>query len=216
MPRLTTADQVKAYLLGIAEEPPAGHVSLLEFFIDAQSGAVEDYCHRRFAKQTYSAERYHGIDGKEVRDVSLYSGYAVRGKVLRLRQWPVVSVTSVSITEGGVAVTVVEGTADANWQKARDAAGDWVGLYREDGWRSDPLGISVTHDAGYVLPAVDVTGRNLPFPIERAVVELVADDYQHRGKSGVSSESFEGLSLQFDRWPLRIKDLLRPYRRPDS
>lgn len=197
MPSLTTVAQVKDYLVGIAESIPEGHDDLVDFIVKAVGDSVERFCRRRFTKQTYTAEKYTG--GK-------------LQKVIYFNHWPVTVVTTVTIKENDVTTTITEGTNDTQYQKVRNVDQDVVALYREDGWESDALGVSLTYDAGYVLPGV--TGRDLPFDLERAAVELVAGAYQSRGRSGVSRESFEGLSLDLDRWPQHVVMTLRKYQRP--
>ena len=213
MPSLTTFQMVKEYLVGIGEAIPDDHESTVDFFIRSASDKFENACGRRFSKQTYTAELYFGVDGRESTDIAPFSGFPVHGKTLSLRQWPVVTVTAVTITEGGVATAITEGTGNANWKRARDGRGDWVGLYREDGWKSDPLGIAVTYDAGYVLPGPDVSNRDLPYDLEEAIVAIAGGSYQHRGRTMVPSESFEGLSQQIDRWPLWVLKVVGVYKR---
>lgn len=211
MPSLTVFQTIKDYLVGIGEAVPEDHEGTIDFLIKSASDKFENECRRRFQKQTYTAELYFGLDGREERELPALAGFEVRGKTLRLYQWPVVSVAAVTITQGGTATAVTEGTANANWKRVK--VGEWIGLFREDGWASDPLGISVTYDAGYVLPGLDVTNRDLPYDLEEAVVAIVAGAYQHRGKTGVSNESFERYTAQMDRWPIWVLKIIGYYKR---
>ena len=198
MPMLTTTQQVKDFLVGIGEEIPEGHEALLEFLIRDVSEQVENFCRRRFGRQTYIEE---------------HTGQRHQ-KLLTLYHWPIVSVSTVTIRENGVTSEITAGTLDHQYQIKKNAWGEQVALYREDGWFSDAYGVKVTYEAGFVLPGIDVTNRDLPYALERAVVELVALAYQHRGRSGVARESFEGLSLDLDRWPMHVKQALWKFQRP--
>lgn len=193
---LTTTQQVKDHLSGIGEAVPASHESLLTFFINRISDSVEQFCRRRFVAATYTAELHTGERGQTE---------------LFFNQWPVTTITTV--TMDGVAV--VAGTEAENYQPVKTVNGETIALYRESGWSSKVLGISLTYVAGYVVPAVDITTtRTLPYDVEGAVVELVAGTYLNRGKAGLSRESFEGLSIDMDRWPLHIKQALQKFQRP--
>lgn len=193
---LTTVAQVKDYLVGIGETVPVTHDALLDHMIRRQSAAVEQFCRRRFATATVTAEIHTGD---------------VEQKTLYPHQWPVTSWTAVSI-DGTV---ITEGTGNANYRQVKNVDTDVVALYRENTWSSDPFGVSLTYVAGYVLPAIpQVTPRTLPYDLEGAVVELSAGMYLTRGKVGVTRESFEGLSQDYDRWPMHILHVLRKFQRP--
>lgn len=192
MPLLTTIAQIKDYLVGIGETVPVQHEDLLTFLGNAVSGDVEEICRRKFAQATYTAERHTGL---------------LDQTLLWFYQWPVTSVTSVTLD--GIIIT--EGTTANQYRQDKNVDGDVAALYRKDGWKSDPYGISLTYVAGYILPGV--TGRTFPYPLERAVVELTVGEYLNRSKAGLTQQSFEGISETFDRLPLRIKDILGRHRR---
>lgn len=273
---LTTVEQVRGYLVGVGEDVPAVHDTLVAFLVQAVSTNVEEFCRRAFGRATYTSEQHTGITGQQ----HLY-----------LMQWPIFTITTVTLDD----TAVTEGTLDANYRKIKDHRGDVVTLFRADAWKSDSYGISATYQAGYVLPGIveylftaaaatdvftapghalangdavafrgatlpggivagtiyyvrDVSGttfkvsatlggvainlttdgsgwifkstpetlpgRTLPYDLERAVVELVVGAYLQRGKAGLTRESFEGLSVDFDRWPLHILKVLSKYRRP--
>lgn len=192
---LTTVMQVKTVLTGIGEAVPESHDSLIDFFIKRISGSVERFCRRKFGTQTYTAELHTGLEGD---------------KELFFDQWPVTSITTVTLD----GVAVIAGVAAENYQQIKNVDGDVTALYRKNGWKSEPYGVSLTYIAGYILPALNVTTNTLPYDVEGAVVELVAGTYLNRGKAGVSRESFEGLSVDMDRWPLHIKQALQKHQRP--
>lgn len=189
---LTTVQQVKDYILGLPEIPTIHEPNVL-FLVGAISNTVEDFCRRKFGTQSY-AETYMGEDGQAE---------------LVLNNWPVTAIASLTID--GTAVT--EGTTDDQYRQIKNLDGDIWKLYRKNTWKSQPYGIAITYTAGYVLPGATSGTVNLPGSLERAVVELVVGYYLQRGKAGLSRESFEGLSIDMDRWPLHIKNALVAYRR---
>jgi hypothetical protein len=193
---LTTVDRIRDFLTGMAEKVPDEHEPLVTFFIQQRSAAVEQYCRRRFAKATYTAELHSGEYGQTM---------------LRPFNWPIVVVTSVAID----GTTVAVGTDADDYATVKNTDGEIWALYREEGWQSEPHGIALTYDGGYVLPgAASPAVRNLPYDLEGAVVELVVGAYLQRGKAGLTRESFEGVSLDFDRWPAHILHVLQKFQRP--
>lgn len=192
---LTTVARVKDYLIGIGETPPAAHDNLLTFLVQALSADVEEFCGRVFGRATYTGEQHTGIKDQQH---------------LFPRQWPLVTITTVTLKSGDTTTTITEGTTSGNYRKIKNHRGEVVALFREDGWESEPYGISLTYQAGYVLPGD--TNPDLPKDLERAVVELVASAYMQRGKAGMAQESFEGFSTTYDRWPLHILHTLRRYK----
>lgn len=190
---LTTVQQIKDYLAGVGEAVPAAHEALLQFIIKAKTAEVERFCRRKFGQALRTGEVHTGIAGQQH---------------LFPHQWPLGTVTTVTLD----GVTIAAGEADENYRKVSDAAGEAVALFRAAGWESKPYGISLTYQAGYVLPGD--TNPTLPADIERAVVELCASAYQQRGKAGLTRESFEGLSVDFERWPAHIVQALAKYKRP--
>lgn len=194
---LTTVETVITHLKGIGQEPPEDHKTLLERYIRGVSDEVENYCRRTFGKATYASELHTGVADQQY----LYP-----------KQWPMLTLTSVTID--GTAIT--EGTDSDNWRRVYSPAAVWYALFREETWESDPYGVALAYTAGYVLPAdhTQTTPRTLPYDLENAVVELAAGRYLNRGRSGLSAESFEGLSITPDRWPLHILRTLGYYQTP--
>jgi hypothetical protein len=193
---LTTVATVRRLLEG-KDVVPAAHDDLFRHKINALSAAVEHYCgSRHFERATYTGERYN----------------RVRGQYLLLRQYPIISVASVTMS--GVVVTA--GTADD--QYSIDAAEGR--LFRAVGWGAPPdadredRAIVVTYTAGYILPKDP--GPTLPADLEDAVAQLVVIDYQLRDKMGLISQSFEGASETYTHWPAHIRSALDRYRRPRS
>jgi len=193
---LTTLEQVKAYLIGVAAEPiPPAHDDIITHLIKRQSRAAEQFCRRRLTKLTWTSERHTGELGQTEFSPD---------------HWPINAVTSVSID----GTAVVEGTAASNYVLLKNTDGETWALYREDGWKSDPHKLLITYISGYVLTTPTGTDILIPDDLEGAVRELSASAYLQRGKAGLARESFEGLSLDFDRWPSHIVQALSKYQRP--
>lgn len=192
---LTTIENVKALLVGIGEEVPPAHDGLLTHLIKRQSAAVEEFCRRRLVKATYTNERHTGVVGQ-----TEFSPH----------QWPINAVSAVSLD----GTAVVAGSNNDQYLLLSSTAGEVWSLYRRNGWASEPHQLLITYTAGYVLATP--TGNDLLIrdDLEGAVRELAASAYVQRGKAGLARESFEGLSLDFDRWPSHIVQALAKYQRP--
>lgn len=201
---LTTVENAFAYAQGVAEAIPPEHALTMEFHINSVSAAIEEFCRRKFRKQTWTSELHTGVDGQ---------------KIFYPHQWPIVSVTSVKID--GTAITedtdFTDGIDSSKWIKYKTSAGIWVALYREETWLSEPMRLEITYEAGYVTPHNAVppgTPRDLPYDLEEYAIRLALGEYLHRGKQMLSAESFAGMTLNFDRWPLDIVMGLRKHQRP--
>lgn len=181
---LTTVQAVKDHLAGKVTVPTE-HDAMLEVIVNAVSEEIEGDCGRHFE----TAAR-----------TETYSG---RGDYrLRLKNRPVTAVTSVKV--GTVTVTDYTTESESGILVRKD--GDKIGTW--------PLGvrnIEVTYTAGYVLPKA-ASGRTLPWAVELAALLLAAAEYTLRDKAGLRGETFEGLTLTFDRWPENVRRLLAPYR----
>jgi hypothetical protein len=138
---MTTLADIKA-MLGITDT--ASDVRL-ENLINRTSAMIAHYCDRVFTRSTYTAETYHGNNRQ----------------LLILRQWPVVSVTSVLANGSTLAATEYE-------VKTQDQARGVI--YKSNGWNQSITYASgltldtwasgrdytVTYVAGYYMPT-DVT-----------------------------------------------------------
>lgn len=138
---LTTVENVKTLLAGKDQLPSSEHDDLLRFLINALSDDVEQYCGwRHFEKATYTNERYA----------------RVRGQYLPILQYPILSVTAVSINGTAVAA----GSEDDQYE-VRSEEGQ---LYRADGWDAsltppeEDRDILASYTAGYILPKDDLPG----------------------------------------------------------
>lgn len=151
--RLTTVETVTAREEVDAETDPATVGRL----IDAATRAIERFCNRTFARQTY-IER---IDGNASRD-------------LLLRNSPII----------GTPTIVADSTPVIDFEVGDASAGI---LYREAGWltsgdtywfaegdylpTTNGMRYTVTYEAGYKLPGED--DSTLPYDIEQACIETV-------------------------------------------
>lgn len=189
---LTTAQRVKDRLVGIGENVPVTHEVEIDRLISSLSAEFVSKTGRTLAKTTHTEE---------------YTGRADL-QVLHLNNWPIRSITIVTVD----GTTITAGTESNQYKQLKNQRGEAWALFREEGWLSKAYGITITYEAGYVLPAE--SGANVPDDIMGAVTELAATFYLQRGKSGLTTVSFEGLSQTFDRWPFFIKDVVRAHRRP--
>jgi hypothetical protein len=198
---LTTVAQVKSLLID-KTSVPAGHDSLLEFYIEAMSDRIESYVGRILEFRSY-VERYIG-HGRQI---------------LLLKQWPIASVTYVK--DDGSTIPAAEYVIMPEEGM----------LFKEGGWLGGALGLrslpldevhpnaarynlEVSYSAGYKTPNFTTpTERNLPFDLELACGRLVAGLYLNRDKEGMSRLSNEGWSSDFDRWPLDVVAILNHYKR---
>ena len=124
---LTTLAGVKVYVPGLGTATT--YDTLLESLIDAISARAETYCNRKFITRTYTAEVYDGNNEE----------------YLILKQWPIVSVTSITEDDNSLTLTTDYQIINDNGQ-----------LYRVDNYWSDaePRNILITYDAGYLFPSV--------------------------------------------------------------
>lgn len=199
---LTSIQAVKDELVGIGDAIPPEHDLWLESHLNAATDEVERYCRRTFLQQTYTNEFY----------------VAAGGTRLPVRQWPLVSITSVDDSDDNGKTWTAVPAADYYAAPDLDLEAKWY-IVRPDGWpdgrgalRGDTFTNRVTYVAGYVLTG---SNRNLPYDVEVAVARILAAEYLQRGKQGLSTESFAGMTLNFhpDRWPLAAKITLRQYKK---
>jgi len=194
---LTTLAEAKTYLkLNVTD-----YDSTIERLINAASEAIEKYCNRHFEKAIYT-EWYKG-HGRQL---------------LLLNQFPIVSVTSVTID--GSAYTEGEDndfTIDSEAGMLFRAVG-WPGNRYYGGLTQDPMArrrnIKVVYEAGYVLPK-DVspeTPRTLPYDLEQACLLLVHFYYKRDIASFGTTFIENGAILRPDAWPRQVRFLLEPYR----
>lgn len=160
---------------------------------DAVSAFIERHTGRTFVQRTYTAETYNG------------SGT----NFLRLRHFPVVSVTTLTVTrtEDGSPETLTEGTdfdvdTVAGLIKLRSVAAPFDRLFQN---------VSITYVAGQgVRESIDVDARALCLEMLKIIW------HRHRADTGFGSvvTAFSSGSLvQSEAWPRHIQSSLRDLRR---
>lgn len=191
---LTTYAAVKEYLkLSTDDEQNS-----LERMINAVSEMIEKYCDRHFEKATYT-EKYRGNNRQ----------------LLRLNQYPVLSVASVTID--GDAADDYEILSEEGMLYREDLwtwTGYSIGLVGEDA--GSKRNIEVQYTAGYVLPKDDGNpdSRTLPYDLEDACIQLVAIRHEMRGSEHMKSERIGPLTSDFvEDIPSHIRRVLDKYRR---
>jgi hypothetical protein len=169
-------------------------------FLGAAENWVESYCDRILSRQTTTGT-YNG-DG---------------GKRLYLRNTPVSSITSATITDLGGNVETLTPSTDLSFQA--DNGGVEFGPNNTSGYDKWPEGfrnISIVYVAGYTL------GTDMPDAIEEAVclraLCIFAESAENMS-AGLVSQSMGEISKSrttpyiIDGWMAQVASLLAPYRR---
>ena len=142
---------------------------ILQRLITAMSQECRTFTGRNFDVQTYTEKR---------------SGKGYDQHVLFLREYPVVSITSLSIDSNAVSARVGTGNGFTFTNELQNAA---VALY---GY-TFPRGVNniqVVYSAGY---------SSLPHDLTQSCIELVAYRYASRGRIGHQSKSLAGETVSF-------------------
>jgi len=162
MGNLTTADRVNLQL-GLTD---AAEISLLDDFIAEASQMIEDYCGRSFERETLTEK----IAGNNT-------------NMLFLSKFPIVEILSITHDGSAVTLTDVE-ISDAETGELYSPFG-FIETARYGNTASRPQIpsserrlYSIEYTAGYILPGE--AGRNLPFSLERACVEMVKSMFARR------------------------------------
>jgi hypothetical protein len=181
---------VQAWLPSAPTASPG--VDLIAQLITAASRAICAYCGRgQFLAQSYT-DTYDGA-----------------GKTwMLLRQWPVLSVTAIAVTQCGVATTVTDPTAFH--LEAPIPAGGAQRLTLISPHLYFPRGrgnVQITYEAGY---------QSVPPEVAQACIEAVGEAYQRRNRIGQTSVSSQGqTTVAFSQSDLNAaaKAMLEPYIR---
>ena len=179
MESLTALPAVKLHL-GITD---TSEDALLTQLINQAQSDFESQCRRKLVQTLITKEKYKGPGGE----------------ILRLRSYPVDSVTFVSIDD--VVITDYE------------RSGPDGELHRQDGWTKDAV-ILVSYKAGYVYttaPGINVY-RDVPFDLEYACILWVACAYNKRGSEHLSEEAIGPLKSKFWSEQPAIKAIVDKYR----
>jgi hypothetical protein len=181
---------VQAWLPNAPTASPG--VDLISQLITAASRAICAYCGRgQFVAQNYT-DTYDGA-----------------GKTwMLLRQWPVLSVAAIAITQCGVVTTLTDATSFQ--LEAPIPAGGAQRLTLVSPHLYFPRGrgnVQITYQAGYVTVPPDVA---------QACIEAVGEAYQRRNRIGQTSVSSQGqTTVAFSQSDLNAaaKAMLEPYIR---
>ncbi len=195
---LVTLDQAKV-ALGI-DPADTSKDALVQRYIDQISAAIDRYCGRTFARQTY-------------RDQNRYAcNWLNPGDPLLTRQWPIPlddgGVPVLTVTEGG---TVVD---PAQWEVDTETGS----LYRLDAsammypWTSNL--IVLDYDAGYDVIPADVQGAALQYLSQQWFTDIRDPTLRSETIPDVISQTYADPSAGGSTAvPLGVRDWLTPYRR---
>lgn len=172
---LTTLESLKSYLK-IELSYTNDDEPLLIPLINACSTAIEEYCERKFKEQTYSDEEYDGNGTKYI----------------LLRQFPVKTITSVSVD--GVLL-------DASEYKVKKTNGTLIRV--NSVWPQGDINISVTYTAGL---------SEVPAPVELACKHYVMSFFK-TDVASFSTTFADGFVFRADSMPAQVKTLLQPYKK---
>jgi uncharacterized phiE125 gp8 family phage protein len=191
MADLTTLAALKDYLG--EDVATSRYDALLTRLVSSASAAFVQETGNPILKATYTAEVY------STRDVSR------QGRFLRLRQEPVISVASVTLSGNTLAKRVAVG--DGGWYQDGDGIRFEIWPFAATVGAFYGYGdLAVTYDAGYVT---------VPPDVEQAILEMAATEYHKRDRLGVTARSISGESityLQYE-YSLAVKMTIDNYTR---
>lgn len=160
----------------------------LERLIAVASDIIERYCARKFGKATAIVENVKGQGGN----------------LLILSRSPIIQVSSIKLDGELVDPATYELKTEhkAAGMVWRDAGWAWTAssfnaMTPVDAAGMEKRSYEVTYDAGYVLPKEN-SGRDLPYDLEQACIELVTSLYRGRGRDkNIASEAVGSASRSY-------------------
>jgi len=165
---------------------------------------VSKYCNRKFMADTYT-EYYKGTGRQR----------------LVLNQYPINKITSVKVDSAALTAGTDYVTADQTYLDQgivfKDNGWTWYGyLTGLVGEPTAPIdNVEVVYSAGYTL-SPEAT-RNLPWDLEQAVIDMVADIYgeQQQGTIGLSRLTEGKLTYEWDKNSLvqQYSNILDSYKK---
>lgn len=178
MDNLTTVAKVKEYL-GITD---SGSDAILATLVSGVSQYISSYCGgRNFGSRSY---------------VETYDTYTGRRKIF-LRQIPVTAVSSVKYRSGTPSAPVWNTyNADSYLTYLKPGYIQFFGPLP-----SVPQGLQVTYTAGYLIDFNNYDDQNLhtlPKDLTIAANEMIGNMMNTRKAGGISSETTEGQTIQYD------------------
>jgi hypothetical protein len=171
---LTTLEVVKEYLK--IDSTQTVDDTRIEKLINACSSAIESYCERKFKEQTYTDEEYDGTCTKYI----------------LLKQYPVKSISSVSIDDV---------LLDVSEYKVKKPNGTLIRV--NNVWPTGDINIKVTYSSGFIT---------IPADLEQACMDFVMSKFK-ADVSGFSTTFTDGFVFRADAIPVQVKMLLQPYKK---
>lgn len=200
---LTTLARAKAFL-DISGDSKDGLISMLA---NMATGFIETYTKRRFLRQTYTNEEYDGTGTN----------------VLVLRQFPVVTLSSLQVNTSGDSSASWQSIDTVNYfgyEDGRVALNSPVaGFLDADAgcFIEAPNKYRATYTAGYLIDfdnENDPTRHTLPQEIEYACLKLISSAMNSRKGEGLSSAKVGDLAMTFRKGVIadeEIKEILGKY-----
>lgn len=187
---LSTLQEVKDWL-GLSS---AADDALLTRLITAASEDIRQECNRSFHPADY---------------VEVHGGYGYGQVILVTRQWPVISVAS--LTVDGAAIAARVGYSASGYVIANGDSASHVLLYGAE-FTTGKDNIEIRYRAGYA----DSHGVfDPPADLAQAAIELVAYRYTGRGRIGQKSKTLAGENVSFitDHYPEQVMRVIQRYKR---
>lgn len=183
---LTTAASVKTYL----DISASTWDTLLATLVTSCSVWIENYCGGKRFKNP-------GTDVTELHDGDPDS---LGNKVVFLKNYPIISVTSISYATGSLGSPTWNVYDSANYYVKNAATGEvWF-----DSLPAGRQNIRVIYQGGY---------ETIPEDLSLACIQLVARIFNKRKSEGVSNESVGGASVMWDReLSVELRKTLNRYR----
>ncbi len=175
MANLTTKEKVKAYL-GLSGST---HDNLIDELIKNASASIERFCNRSFEEDEYTE----------------YFDTTAGHHKLFLRNYPVASLTSVKYRSGTWGAITWE-SLNVNDYILNDNGKVAFAFAMPEAEKY----IEIVYTGGYKIDftdELDITAHTLPFDLTQVATEIVAQSFNQRTSSGISSESTEGQSITY-------------------
>ena len=194
---LTTAAKLKTYL----DISASTWDTLLGDIIDEATDWIENYIgNRRLLCDTTK-------NGTPIEYTEYYNGTGK--KILQLRKWPVISITSLSYATGDLNNPTWNALSAASEYKADPTTGE---VFLSAAIPAGIQNIKVVYKGGYVGSGSN--GVLIPAELELACLKLAAKEFNKRKSQGFTNESVGGASIAWNEdLDHGIKKILDRYKR---
>lgn len=155
--------------------------ALIEHLIDEATDFIESQCNRRFAKSTFTNEKYNGYDSNGNLRRTIFVRYPI--KTIASFQYK-----TQDNPETWANFNSVDYVVDFNNGTIRMVSGHFPG-----GWQN----LRITYDAGYVVDFVTPANHELPYDLTMACNRLVIKEFKRRESAGRASEAIGGDSVNW-------------------